>query len=151
MRVPVGRQAVDHGAAGISETEELRNLVVGLARRIVASPASRRIQSVADFEQVRVASANHQRERRQFHRVLRDDRVNVPFNMIHCDQREPARHSERLRVCDPNQQGSDESGPLRDGDRREVFEPRSRLFERETDGGTGPQMLARSKLRDDAP
>ena len=61
----MGRQLIDDGAAGITEAQQFRDLVVSFAGRIVARFAQQPItESFADFEQVGVAAADHQGERR---------------------------------------------------------------------------------------
>ena len=60
----MGRELIDDGAARIAEAEQFRDFVVSFAGRIVARFAEQTIgEAFADFEQVRVAAADHQRER----------------------------------------------------------------------------------------
>ena len=64
-RIAVGRELIDDGAAGIAEAEQLRDFVVSFACRVVARFAEKTVgEALADFEQVGVAAADDQRERR---------------------------------------------------------------------------------------
>ncbi len=97
-----GRQAVDERPAGVAEAEQLGNLVESLARRIVARTAQQPVRGVlARFEQVRVAAADDQGEGGEYDRIaalpsFQNDRVNVPLNVIHGDQRNAGRRTRWL-------------------------------------------------------
>ena len=72
------------------------------------------MKSFADFKQMRVAAADHQRQRRKLdRRSALDHGVDVAFDVIHGDQRQAAREAERLGVGDADQQRSHQSGTLR--------------------------------------
>ena len=64
--IAVRREAVDHGAAGVAEAEEFADLVEGFAGGIVAGLAEQAVDAtVAHLEQMGVAAADHQGERRE--------------------------------------------------------------------------------------
>ena len=67
VRIAVRREQIDHRSAGIAEAEQLGDLVESFAGGIVAGLAREGgNESFKDFEQVRVASADDQRERGKF-------------------------------------------------------------------------------------
>ena len=81
------------------------------------------------------------------HGTLAHDGMDMPFDVVHADQRQLVYERQRLRVCDADQERSDQAGTLRDGNRLKIFEPRPGLFERQTDGGhDGAQVLARGEF-----
>ena len=111
-------------------------------------PSRRYRESLANFEQVRVSSADHQRERRKFDHVLADYGVDMAFDVIYRNQRQVLDQRERFRVSHAYQQRSHQAGTLRHRNRRKVIQPRQGLFERHPHGGNnGAQMFARSEFR----
>ena len=90
------RKLVDDRSTRIPVAEQLRNLVECFARRIVAGFSQKPIfKSLPDFEEMRVAAADHQRQRRISDRIARfqHDRVDMPFDMIHRNQRNASREA----------------------------------------------------------
>jgi hypothetical protein len=86
LRIAVRRQRIDHRPARIAESQQLCDFVEGLAGSIVARLAEQAVQEpFPHFVEMRVASADHQRERRIFNRVLTRHRMNMPLNMVHRD------------------------------------------------------------------
>ena len=84
-RIAMGRELIDDGAAGIAEAEELGDLVVGFAGCVVARFAEQAIdEALANFEQVRVAAADDQRERGIFDGVagFENHGVDVAFDVV---------------------------------------------------------------------
>ena len=77
VRIAMRRELIDDGAAGIAEAQKFRHFVVSFAGRVVARFAEQPIsEALADFEQVRMAAADDQRERGVFDasRQLREPR-----------------------------------------------------------------------------
>ena len=146
----VRRQLVDHRAAGITEPEQLGDLVESLAGGIVARLAEQAVgETFAHFKKMRVAAADHQRQRRIFDRMavargFKHHRVNVSFDVIDADERNAARETQRLGVRDAHQQRSNQARPGGDCDRRKIRKRRSGRSQRLADyGHDGAQMLAR--------
>lgn len=83
--------------------------------------------------------------------MLHHDRVNVPFDVIHRNQREAVHKADRFRVRDADQQRTDETWAFRDRHRGEVAELRPGLLHGfPHDRRDRPQMLARRQFRHDA-
>ena len=78
------------------------------------------MESLGDFIQMRVPAAHHQRQRRKLHRTLARDRVNMPLDVVHRDQRQPVRHRQSLGVRHAHQQRSHQSRTLRHRDRAQI-------------------------------
>ena len=82
---------------------------------------------------------------------IQRDAVQVGLHMIDTDQRLPHRPRERLRSGHTDEERTDESRPMRDGDRVDVSERRVRLAQRAIDDGKDLlDMGARGDLRHDA-
>ena len=81
---------IDHGAAGIWKAEELRHLVIGFARGVVARFANQLIfqmTEVAGFgfhpEQIRMTAGDDKSEGREFNfGMLERNRIDVTFDVI---------------------------------------------------------------------
>ena len=65
--------------------------------------------------------------------MLEKQRLDVAGEMVDGDERKAPRFSERLGEGDADEQRSDESRPLRNGDRVEARQRGTRLFERSLD------------------
>lgn len=154
MRIAVRRELIDDGPAGIAEAQKLRDFVVGLTSRVVAGFAQQTIsETVADFKQMRVAAADHEREGRIFNARARFENhcVNVTFDVIDSDERQVAGKTERLGVGDTNEQGTDEAGSLGDGDGGEVVQIRIRLLQGAAHNRNNrAEVLARGEFGNDA-
>jgi len=148
MWIAVRRELVDHGSARVTETEEFRDFVESLACGVVTSFSKEAVDEIlGDFVEMRVAAAHDEREGGELDRVLRSNRMNVPFDVIHRDERERVDQRERFRVGHSNEQRADESGSLGDGDRGKIFEASGRFGERGTDDGYDcAQVFARSEF-----
>ena len=122
------------GPPGISEAKQFGNLIESFAGGIVAGPPQQSIgSSLTCFEQMRVAAADNKRKGGEFDRIaapagLEDHRVNVAFDVIHRDQRDPRGQRNGFGVSQAHQQRPRQARPGRCGD---SVEP-------------GPGQLARS-------
>jgi hypothetical protein len=96
-----------------------------------------------------VAARDDEREGRVLDgRVLEDDRIDVPLDVIDADERLPQRVGHRLRVGEPDEERADEPRPLRHGDAVNLLGPQAGARERLLDDFDDlVQMLARGDLR----
>ena len=75
----------------------------------------------------------------------------MALDMIHRYQRDAKRKTNRLCVCDADEQRTDETGALRHGDRRDIGPCTAGFFQRQAHHGhDGLQMFARGQFGDDA-
>ncbi len=90
--IAVRAESVDRRSARITIAEQLRDLVVSLSRRVVARFAQNTVlTNGVDGKQMRMPAAHNQRQGRELNfRMLQQHRVDVPLDMIHRDQRNPA-------------------------------------------------------------
>ena len=162
IRVAEGRQPVQHRTAGISESEELRDLVVRLPCRVVAGPAQQPVRigvgsvPVRD-EQVAVAAAHDQRQGREFdvaprRALLQDDRVDVALDVVDAEQWHVERGGQTLGVGHSHEQRPDQTRTTGDGDCVEVgvldFRPAERFAHDRYDRA---EVLACREFGHDAP
>src|SRR5690348_8880514 len=153
LGVAVPREPVDLAAARIAEAEQPRALVERLPGRIVQRRPEHVLLVVpAHVEEQRVAAAREQAQERRLNSVrLEVERGDMAAEMIDRHEREPARPRDRLGRREPDEQRTDEAGPLRDGDLLDVIERRARVRQRLAhDGGDELEMPPRGDLRDDA-
>ena len=116
VRIAMGRELIDDGAAGIAEAEQFCDFVVSFASRIVARFAEQAIpETFTDFEQVRVAAADDQRQRGIFdaRASFQNHGMNMAFDMVHGDERQVASEAERFGIRDADQQRADQARGLR--------------------------------------
>ena len=74
--------------------------------------------------------------------------VDVPFQMIHADQRLPERLRQHLAVGHADEQRADQPWPVRDGHGVHIFQRQVRLLDRFPHHRHDlPKVLARRKLR----
>src|SRR4029079_17395581 len=88
------RDAVDLGAAGVTEPEQARSLVEGLSRGVVDRRAKHwgLARTILNVQQHRVTTAREQAEKRRLDRVrLEIERRNVSLEVIHRRPRPPPR------------------------------------------------------------
>ncbi len=153
-RIAVGRKLIDDGAARIAESQEFRDLVVGFAGCVVARFSEQSIgEALADFEHMRMAAADDERERGVFNvgAGLQNHRVDVAFDMVDGDERQIAGKAQGLGVGDADQERANQAGACGDGDGGEIVEAHAGFFEAEANhGDNGAQVFARSQLRDHA-
>ena len=148
------RQAVDDGASGIGEAEQLGDLIVGFAGGIVSGLTEQGVPEVLiHAKQVGVAAARHQRQRGQFHRRagaarFQNHGVDVAFNMVDRDQRQAAGEGQRFGIGEAHQQGSHQAGPRGGGNGVQAAQRNRGPLQRFTHhGNDGAQVLARSQFR----
>ncbi len=112
------RAPIDHGPAGIAETQQSRHLVVGLPRRVVARPAHQLIPAgLFDQVKARVTAGDHQDNGRQRDRaVLEEDRLDVPRQVVHGDDGPVQRSGRGLRERDAHEERPNQTRSLRDRD-----------------------------------
>jgi hypothetical protein len=86
-RVAVARELFDYRPARIAEPEHLRDLVVSLARRVVARAREHFVLArLRHEEEVRVPARDDEREGRVHNRrVIEDDGVDVAFDVVDAD------------------------------------------------------------------
>ena len=152
-RCPSSRGLIDDRSARIAEPEQLRHLVVRLARRIVARAADEVIFALARHEiEAGVTAGDDEHDRRQRQRaVVQEERFDVPREMMHGHERQAERQRDRLGRGDADEQRPDEAGPLRDRDRAEVLPRRARFVERALEHAADvANVLPRRQLRHDA-
>src|SRR5579872_208997 len=103
-----------------------------------------------------VAPAHDERQRRQRHWSCRtfgfdDYGVNVALQVVHCDEWKATDKAERLRISNPDEQRSDQSGTFRNGDRVQIGKRDLRCLEsRANHWHDRTQMLTRGELGHDA-
>ena len=126
MGIAMRGEAVDDGAAWITETKEFGDFVEGFAGGIVARVADVLVSPGVGFlsgeVEMSVASGDDEGEYGKLQFVValltlfEEHGVNVAFEMVDGDQRlfKGKRHG--LRVADADQQGPREAGSLGDGD-----------------------------------
>jgi S-adenosylmethionine:tRNA ribosyltransferase-isomerase len=150
VRIAVRSKLVDDGTAGIAESEEFRDFVVSFTGGIVARFSEQPVgESLADFKQVGVSAADHQRERRIFdaRAGFENHGVDMAFDMVDADERQVAGKAERLRVGDADQQRAYQAGTFGDRDGGKIVERCAGFFESQANhGDDGAQVLARGKL-----
>ena len=115
-------------------------------------PRTRVAGVVLDVEQQGVAAAREQAQERRLDRVgPEEERRDVAVQVVDGRERQAARPGQRLRGRDADEQCADEPGALRDRDRVDVVERRSRLAERLAhDRDDELEMPPRRDLGDDA-
>jgi len=81
---------------------------------------------------------------------LKENGVNVAFQVIHCYEWLIERKSKHFSVREPDKKRADQSRPLRDANRIDVLEPHLRLLNRFAHNRRDlPQVFARGQLRHD--
>ena len=126
---------LDRRTTRIRQTEQLRNLVESLTRRIVTRTAEESIVSPGlHVEQQRVTTGDEQRGKRR-HRLalLERSREQVPFHVMHTDDRNIECVCQCFREADANEQRADESWTIGDGNRFEVLARDARVGKRALD------------------
>ncbi len=158
VRVSVSGKFVDHGAAGVAQSQELGDFVEGFAGGIVAGVADVLIGPAALplLCQIKmgVATRDHQCQHGEtqlvvsFLSLFQQDSMNMPFQVIYCNQRLVEGKRQRLGVADTNQQSSGESRTLSDGEGINRVKGLAGIGEGFADHRhNGPQVLARSQFR----
>ena len=148
--VPVGREAVDDRSAGIAERQQLRDLVVGLAGRVIARAAEQLVFPFAlDQIQARMAAGHDQHDRGQRDRsVLEPDRLDVAGEVVHGHERFIERPRCGFRERDPDEQRPDEPRPLRHRYRVDVAPAGAAIGQRALDDPADvADVLTRRQLR----
>ena len=99
-----------------------------------------------------MAARHHERhERKRQIAVLKEQRLDVPGEVVHRHERTIQRERERLRERDADEQRADEAGALRDGNGIELLEIGLRGIERRADDAADvADVLARRELGHDA-
>lgn len=163
MGVAVGGESVDPGATGIAETEQLGDLVVGLAGGVVHGAAYVAVVpgvvggAAAREIEMGMTTGDDQRQQREWDGsvpamlCLHEDGVNVALKMVDGDEGLAGSEGQRLGIKDADQERSGETGALRDGDGVKVFEADAGLGHGGADDRDDvAQMLAAGELGDDA-
>ena len=135
----------------------MADLVEGFAGGIVARLAEQAVaKPSAHFEQVGVAAAGDQRERRELDRRavaprLQDDGVDVALNVVDADEGHARGEAQALGVGQADQQRADEPGPtvtaMAERSSRRVPERCERFPDH---GHDGAQVFARGQFGDHA-
>lgn len=163
LRIAQRRQRIDPWATRIRQPEQLSYLVKRLARCIVHRAPQRTVSKYPACPlrqiQVRVAPRNHQCHhrrrslRQQLRRTLHQHSIDVPFQVIHCQQRLPERKGQRLRIRNPHQQRPRQPRPFRHRDCVKRIKPQPRLpflclgHRRPHHRHNVPQMLSAGQFR----
>ncbi len=84
---------------------------------------------------MRMTSAHNQREGGELERVpslpgFQNYRMNMPLDMVHCNQRDAGRESNSLGVTEPDQQRSSQTRARRRRNRVQIFPSNRRAFQR---------------------
>jgi hypothetical protein len=159
--VAVRGEAVDPRAARVAQSKQLCHLVERLAGGVVHGVAD---DAVVPFPvlvlggeiKMRMAAGNHERKSRRLGAllcaVLQKHRVDVAFQVIHCNQGLAECPGQRLGVSHAHQECSGEPGALGHGDGVEIVQLElGALHCLADDGGNVTQMLARGELRHTSP
>ncbi len=150
FRISVRGQLINERPTGIAEPEQLCDLVVCFSGSIVPGLAHQAIHTrFPNFEQVGVPAADHQSQRWKSHlRVLQEHGMDVPLDVVDCDERDACSETDRLSVRHSDQQRSDQPRPCSDCDSIEGREVHPRLIERFSNNGHHrSKMLPRGELR----
>ena len=107
-------ETVQDGAAGIAESEQLGNFVVGFASSIVAGAPQQAVRVflprvALDDEHVAVAAANDQGQGRKFYvtpgaTLFQHYGVDMPLDVIDAEERNPQGSGKALGVSDAHQE-----------------------------------------------
>ena len=126
------RQPLDHRPTGIAEPQQLGHLVERLAGGVVERlPQQPVLAPGGHVEQHGVPAAHQQgHERRRQVGVFERRGEEMPFEVIHAEQRAIEAEGERLAVGDADEQGADEAGTGGHGDPVELAEADPRVGER---------------------
>ena len=124
---PGCRRPVDLRTAGVGQPEQPRDLVEGLAGRVVHGLAEQLDVGgqVAHEQQRGVPAADEQRDRGVLERRrvgIEDVGGDVPDEVVDGVERRAERDRERLRRADADHECSGEAGSARDRDRVEVVQ-----------------------------
>jgi poly(A) polymerase len=156
-RVPMRRQRIDPGAARIAQSQQLCDLVEGLAGRIVERGADvaigKALALIADKIKMGMATGNDQGQRSsiaQFeHFTMRQqNRVNMTLKMINGDERLAQSKGERLGIGDSNQKCACQAGAFCDRDCVQIGKADAGFVQRRAHHGNDiAQVFARGKFR----
>ena len=158
---PGGREPIDRGSARISEAEQLRHLVEGLARGVVTGRTelddrvrAGGVHPIDGGVSARGEQADERESRRR--RVLltaaQEHGEQVPHEVIDAHERLAGRPCEALRGLNADEQRADEPGTIRHRHAVHVRQPHPGLRERRADDGAHvAQVISRRQLRDNAP
>ena len=129
-------EAVDDRAARVAQTEQLGDLVVGLARGVVPRPREDRDRLRREREDVRVASRDDEgrearRERTRGRPVEVEERgEGVPLDVVARDEGNAEAEGDPPPLREADEERADEAGAGRRDDETDVLEPGPRPFER---------------------
>ena len=160
-RIAMRREPVDDRASGITETEQLCDLVESLAGSVVTSVANIVVSPplivLRGQIEMCVPSRDNQSEHGKLQLVIallplfQQNRMDVTFEMVDGNQRLVEGEGQSLGVADAHKQRSGKAGSLGDRDRIDRVESLVGLSQRLTDDRHDrPQMLARRQLRNHA-
>ena len=127
-----GGQPVDHRAAGITQPDQLGDLVVGLAGGVVAGAAEQPVLARLGHQvETGVPARHHQDHGRQRQRAVgQPQRLDVSGEVVHRHQRQAVGPGGRLGEGQADQERPDQPRSLRDGDGIEPVPGRPRGVER---------------------
>ena len=164
LRVAELRECVDPGTARITKAEEFGDLVEGFACGVINSAADESVRPCsvcwARKEEVRVTAGDDEGEGLCIRRggcgrcslaFLKEDRVNVAFEMINGDEGKVVGESEGFGVGDADEQCTSEARARSDGNGIEIGEVNVGFSKRGADNGNdGAKVLAAGELGHDA-
>ena len=134
VRVALLRDPLDRRAPGETEMEQARDLVEGLARRIVDRAPERPEAAMRLHEDEIAVRAAHDEDdrgdlrlRRHIFGLVEPVRVDVSFEMIHADEWKAGREREAAPVVRADEKASDEPGAYGRRDRVDLGELPARV------------------------
>lgn len=168
--LPNCRQSVEDRAARIAQPQQFCHLVIRFTGRVIARLTQFAIRESSGgavsrnllrglqlhFIQNRVPARDdqaHGRHRRRLPRFVRfeENRVHVPFEVIHRHKRLAERRCQRLAIRDSHEQRPDQPRALGHPDGINIPQLEPGVLQRLAHHGDNlPQMFARGELRDDS-
>ena len=166
-----GGESIEDGTAGITQSEEFGDFVVGVAGSVVARLANFAIAQLCrgfgasslllilsrvDFIEHGVAARDNQancREVRDLSGLVRfeEDSMDVTLKMIHRNERLIERMCESLAIGNADEERANEAGTLRNANRVKIGEGQPRLEKSLPDDGHDlAEVFARGKFGHDA-
>ena len=150
--IPCRGELLQRRAARVTEPQQPRDLVEGLAGGVVERLAEHLVPGVvADPRQQRVAAAGDEAEEGRLERLgLEEVGGDVALQVVDRDQRQPPRAAIALAVLTPTSSAPIRPGP-RCGDGLDLVEGHPRLGQRRLDHRRGQlEVMARGDLGNDA-
>ena len=149
--VALRRQPIDDRPAGVSQMQELADLVIRLPRRVISSTSEPFVRTGrCEAIEARMSARDDEHDRRHRHlSALEHEGLDVTGQVMNGNHGDASRPRQCLRELQADEQRSDEARPLRHGDRLE--RRRSGIGERALDHAADvADVLPRRQLGNDA-